>query len=92
MCLGPFEWDLTLTALYHECGWFTAEQYRQFADAYGYDVRRSASWPLLRGIRMLRMVTWLGQSAADDLERERQLRFRLKTLRAGTAPAGWNGY
>jgi len=38
------------------------------------------------------MVTWLGQSAADDLERERQLRFRLKTLRAGTAPAGWNGY
>lgn len=36
------EWDLTLTALYYECGWFSLDQYAGFADAYGFDVRTSA--------------------------------------------------
>lgn len=92
VAVGPPEWDLTLTALYHECGWFSLDQYRQFADAYGYDVRTGSAWPILRGVRMLRMTTWLAQSAGDYPERERQLRHRLASLRDGTAPAGWTGF
>jgi aminoglycoside phosphotransferase len=92
VAIGPPEWDLTLTALYYECGWFSANQYDTFVEAYGYDVRSSAAWPVLRGIRMLRMTTWLAQSAADHREREMQLRHRLNTLRDGTAPAGWTGF
>lgn len=89
---GPPEWDLTLTALYFECGWFSRAQYDEFAEAYGYDVRSASTWPVLRGIRMVRMVTWLAQSAADNPDRQAQLRHRLNTLRDGTAPAGWSGY
>ncbi|WP_230416531.1 phosphotransferase family protein [Micromonospora tarapacensis] len=92
VAIGPPEWDLTLTALYHECGWFSASEYANFVDAYGYDVRTSAAWPVLRGIRMVRMTTWLAQSAENSFERETQLRHRLATLRDGTAPAGWTGF
>jgi len=92
VAIGHPEWDLTLTALYHECGWFTARQYSEFAAVYGYDVRTSRAWPILRGIRMLRMTTWLAQTAADFPERETQLRHRIVSLRDGTAPSGWTGY
>jgi Ser/Thr protein kinase RdoA (MazF antagonist) len=92
VAIGPPEWDLTLTALYLECGWFTPEQYDAFVEAYGFDVRASPAWPALRGARMLRMVTWLAQSAGDYPERAAQLRHRLASLRDGTAPAGWTGY
>jgi Ser/Thr protein kinase RdoA (MazF antagonist) len=92
VAVGPPEWDLTLTALYYECGWFNAGQYAAFADAYGYDVRASAAWPVLRLIRMLRMTTWLAQSAADNPERAGQLRHRIASLRDGTAPQGWTGF
>jgi aminoglycoside phosphotransferase (APT) family kinase protein len=89
---GPPEWDLTLTALYFEYGWFSRAQYDEFAEAYGYDVRSGSAWPVLRGIRMVRMVIWPAQSAADNPDRQAQLRHRLGTLRDGTAPAGWSGY
>ncbi len=90
--IGPPEWDLTLTALYFVCGWFSVKEYAYFVHAYGFDVRRSPSWPVLRLIRMLRMTLWLAQSADNEPQRLRQLRHRLDTLRDGTAPAGWTGY
>ncbi|MFI7650916.1 phosphotransferase enzyme family protein [Micromonospora sp. NPDC049460] len=92
VCIGPPEWDLTLTALYYECGWFSEKEYIAFAQAYGLDVRLSPSWSILRLIRMLRMTLWLAQSADIDPQRQRQLRHRIDTLRDGTAPAGWTGY
>ncbi len=90
--VGQPEWDLTLTAVYHECGWYSGEQYAAFAEAYGYDVRTSPAWPVLRGIRMLRMTTWLAMTASQAPERAAELDRRLATLRDGTAPAGWNGF
>ncbi|GIJ13297.1 phosphotransferase enzyme family protein [Micromonospora andamanensis] len=92
VCIGPPEWDLTLTALYYECGWFPANEYVDFVEAYGFDVRLSPSWPELRLARMLRMTLWLAQSADNDPQRLRQLRHRIDTLRDGTAPSGWTGY
>lgn len=90
--IGQPEWDLTLTATYHECEWYSATDYAAFVDAYGYDLRAAPAWPLLRAIRILRMVTWLGAVAADNPGRTKQLQFRLATLRDGTAPAGWDGF
>ncbi|GAB3066224.1 aminoglycoside phosphotransferase family protein [Micromonospora schwarzwaldensis] len=92
VCIGPPEWDLTLTALYYECGWFPHKEYVDFVQTYGFDVRLSPSWSELRMARMLRMTLWLAQSAGNDLQRQRQLRHRINTLRDGTAPAGWTGY
>ncbi|WP_433532214.1 phosphotransferase family protein [Micromonospora sp. CA-263727] len=92
VCVGPPEWDLTLSALYYECGWFTEHEYATFAETYGYDVRLGSAWPVLRQIRMLRMTLWLAQSAGTDAQRRRQLTHRLSTLRDGSAPAGWTGF
>ncbi|MEU9507760.1 aminoglycoside phosphotransferase family protein [Micromonospora sp. NPDC048170] len=92
ICIGPPEWDLTLTALYYECGWFTDKEYVDFVQTYGFDVRLTPSWSELRLARMLRMTLWLAQSADNDPQRQRQLRHRIDTLRDGTAPAGWTGY
>ncbi|MGQ0773529.1 MAG: phosphotransferase family protein [Pseudonocardiales bacterium] len=90
--VGQPEWDLTLSAVYHECGWHSATDYAAFADTYGYDVRASPAWPVLKAIRMLRMTTWLAAATADDPARAEQVRFRLATLRDGTAPTGWDGF
>lgn len=92
VCVGPPEWDLTLSALYYECGWFTEHEYARFAETYGYDVRQGSAWPVLRQIRMLRMTLWLAQSADNDVQRRRQLTHRLSTLRDGSAPSGWTGF
>ncbi|MFJ8690665.1 phosphotransferase family protein [Micromonospora wenchangensis] len=92
VCVGPPEWDLTLSALYYECGWFTEHEYATFAETYGYDVRLGSAWPVLRQIHMLRMTLWLAQSADTDAQRQRQLTHRLITLRDGSAPAGWTGF
>ncbi|MGC4885708.1 phosphotransferase family protein [Micromonospora sp. DT227] len=92
VCIGPPEWDLTLTALYYECGWFPDKDYADFVQTYGFDVRLSPSWSELRLARMLRMTLWLAQSAGNDVQRQRQMRHRIDTLRDGTAPTGWTGY
>ncbi|MEU5553532.1 aminoglycoside phosphotransferase family protein [Micromonospora sp. NPDC047793] len=92
VCVGPPEWDLTLSALYYECGWFTGQEYARFAETYGYDVRQGSAWPVLRQIRMMRMTLWLAQSADNDVQRRRQLTHRLSTLRDGSAPSGWTGF
>lgn len=81
-----------MTAIYDECGWHCATDYAAFVDAYGYEVRASPAWPVLKAIRMPRMITWLVTSATDEPARVEQLRLRLATLRDGTAPAGWDGF
>ncbi|MGQ0773442.1 MAG: phosphotransferase family protein [Pseudonocardiales bacterium] len=90
--VGQPEWDLTLTAVHHECGWHCATDYAAFIDTYGYDVRTSPAWPMLKAIRMLRMTTWLAAATAGDPTRADQLRFRMATLRDNTAPVGWDGF
>jgi aminoglycoside phosphotransferase (APT) family kinase protein len=92
VALGPPEWDLTLTALYYECGWFSAHQYAGFVKEYGFDVRSGRAWPVLREIRMLRMTTWLAQTAGEFPDRQAQLRHRIAGLRDGSAPQGWTGF
>ena len=65
--VGPREWDLVLTAVYHErFGWHTDAEYRDFVDAYGYDIMLWPGYPTLRDVREFLMVTWLMQNAADD--------------------------
>jgi aminoglycoside phosphotransferase (APT) family kinase protein len=60
--VGTREWDLVLTALYYEnFGWHTAEEYRTFADTYGYDVMAWSGYPVLRDVREFLMVAWLSQ-------------------------------
>jgi len=88
MAIGPPEWDLTLTALYYECAWFSLNQYLDFVDAYGYDVRVSAAWPVLRGIRMLRMTTWLARRPATTLSESCSFVTASRPCAMGPRPSG----
>jgi Phosphotransferase enzyme family len=68
--IGPREWDLVLTALYYEnFGWHTAEEYRTFADTYGYDVMAWPGHPVLRDVREFLMVAWEAVLSRRDPER-----------------------
>ncbi|MFF5219388.1 phosphotransferase family protein [Micromonospora sp. NPDC000442] len=91
VCVGPPEWDLTLSALYYECGWFTEDQYIQFAETYGYDVRLSPGWPVLREIAGAVADDDKGQAVgrAQMQRRPQPSKSRQKRLReAASAPSG----
>ena len=87
---GPPEWDLILPAAYrHSFGWLDEPTYASFTTAYGYDV---AGWPwfeVLRGIRELRMVTWLMLAAPGDPGLEAEYQRRVDDLRADRFPRRW---
>lgn len=87
---GQPEWDLVLTAIEHECGWVTDREYGQFVDAYGYDVMDAPAYATLRGIRLLRMTSWLAQlpGAVERAEVER----RVRDLRGGGSIRGWRAF
>ncbi|MFE7461726.1 phosphotransferase family protein [Nocardiopsis terrae] len=87
---GQPEWDLVLTAIEYECGWVSDAQYSEFVDAYGYDVTSSAAYPVLRGIRLLRMTSWLAQ-LPGAVERREVVR-RVRDLRTGASILGWRAF
>ncbi|GIG85138.1 phosphotransferase enzyme family protein [Plantactinospora endophytica] len=90
---GPREWDLVLTALYHErYGWHTRKEYQQFADAYGYDVLQADCYRTLADLRELLMVAWLAQNASHDPKAMQELNKRLTTLRTGIGHRDWQPF
>lgn len=92
--LGPPEWDLVSTAVRNRTtGAVTSAEYEEFCAAYGYDVTEWAGYPILSGIRELRMVTYAAQHAADKPEWASQAQYRVECLRGrqGLRPWGWKG-
>lgn len=90
VALGQPEWDLVLTAIEHECGWVSDEDYAGFVSGYGYDVRGCSAYRVLRGIRLLRMTSWLAQ-LPGQAERDETAR-RIADLRQGTSILGWRAF
>ncbi|MFJ1457471.1 phosphotransferase family protein [Nocardia sp. N2S4-5] len=87
--LGPPEWDLVHTAIKRSSfGWISANQYREFCDAYGYDVMEWEGFGLLRDIREFRMTTMAVQTATTDPGWREQAGHRLMCIRrlAGERP------
>lgn len=90
-CLGPREWDLALTATYAtSLGWVSAAEYRDFVDAYGFDVTRSRSFPVLRRIRELRMTSWLAQNAQTSAAVAAEVDHRIECLLDDDLPRHWS--
>ncbi|MGI5214359.1 phosphotransferase enzyme family protein [Plantactinospora sp. CA-290183] len=90
---GPREWDLVLTALYYErYGWHSRTEYRDFIDAYGYDVMPADSYRTLADLRELLMVTWLAQNAPHDPRAMAELTKRITTLRTGSGHRNWQPF
>jgi Ser/Thr protein kinase RdoA (MazF antagonist) len=88
--LGPREWDLMQTAMYFDSfGWHTAEEYTDFAEGYGFDVRQWSGYPVLRSVRELLMVLWLAQNAGVEPRAAREVERRVATLRTGASRRDW---
>jgi aminoglycoside phosphotransferase (APT) family kinase protein len=77
---GQPEWDLTQVAVLRGLGWHTDQEYREFCDAYGFDITTWHGYPTLRAVRELRITTFLTQLAGENLMIDRELHHRVADL------------
>jgi aminoglycoside phosphotransferase (APT) family kinase protein len=88
---GQPEWDMAVTATeYATGGWWTAEQYGAFVDAYGYDVREWRGFNTLRATHEIKMTTWIMQNVDHSADIAAEYRARMQTIRSGEVQTGWN--
>lgn len=86
---GQPEWDLGAIATEHRtAGWWTAEQYRAFADAYGFDVTQWRGFRAIEAVHQIRMTTALVPDVQDDEDVAAEYDSRMRTVRDG-APSTW---
>ena len=88
--VGPREWDLLPTAIGVERYGRPEKQYREFADAYGFDVRAWAGYPVLREIRELTMTTWIMQNIGESPAVAAEFALRVASLRERDFGRAWN--
>jgi aminoglycoside phosphotransferase (APT) family kinase protein len=88
--VGPREWDLLPTAIGVERYGRPEAQYREFADAYGFDVRGWEGYPVLREIRELTMTTWIMQNIGESAAVAAEFALRVTSLRERDFGRAWN--
>jgi len=91
-CGGPPEWDLTPVALGQERFGDPEESQRLFAETYGFDLLSWKGYPVLRGIRELKLTTSVLPSFRSNPQTRGELLRRLADLRAGRLPTQWIRY
>jgi aminoglycoside phosphotransferase (APT) family kinase protein len=87
--IGAREWDLVVAAVYERVGWYTAEEYNAFVDAYGWDVRRWCGFETLAATRELRMTAWLCARTKREPQLLPEARRRVASLRNPSLPKQW---
>ena len=89
VAVGQPEWDLGMTATEHRtAGWWSPEQYRQFVDAYGFDVTEWDGFPVVQAVHELKMTTWLMQNVHSSQEVAAEFASRMRTIR-DRQPSTW---
>lgn len=92
-CWGHPEWDLAMTATeYLTAGFWTAAQYGEFVDSYGFDVTTWRGFDVLRRAREVSMTTWLMQNVDESPVLRDEFDKRMHTIRAGRPTAPWRPY
>ncbi|MEU7205475.1 aminoglycoside phosphotransferase family protein [Streptomyces sp. NPDC045470] len=88
--LGLPEWDLTSTAVAADTfGSLSPKSYNGFCRAYGHDVMTWPGYPVLRGVRELRLVTFAVQVASDAPGAAAQAQYRLACIQGRRGPRPW---
>jgi aminoglycoside phosphotransferase len=87
--IGPREWDLVVPAVYQRLGWYTDAEYAAFVDAYGWDVRTWAGFPVFAALREFRMTAWLLSRLEREPRLEDEAARRVASLRDPEAPRSW---
>lgn len=80
---GQPEWDLALMATeYQTAGLWTAAEYGQFVEAYGYDVSSwESGFDVLRATHEIKLTTWLMQNVNESSEVASEYQKRMRTIR-----------
>lgn len=89
VAIGPREWDLIDTAVTVTRFGLAEQRYREFANAYGFDVQAWDGYETFRRLWELRSITWLMQHGAEDAAAE-EIDVRLQSWRENDAGARWN--
>lgn len=88
--IGPPEWDLVSTAVkVFTLGAIPVEEYADFVEIYGYDVRTWEGFETLRDIREFRMTCMAAQVAAENPARHEEVIRRLTSIRGERGPRPW---
>jgi Ser/Thr protein kinase RdoA (MazF antagonist) len=88
--IGPREWDLLPQAVAVDRYGLSESQYREFADAYGFDVRAWDGYPVLREVRELGMTTWIMQNVGESPAAAAEFALRVASLRERDTHRVWN--
>ena len=91
VAIGPREWDLIDTAVTVARFGLPEQCYRDFADAYGFDVRAWDGYETYRRLWELRATTWLMQNRHHSREAARETEVRLRTWRDDDPDTQWSG-
>jgi Ser/Thr protein kinase RdoA (MazF antagonist) len=87
---GPREWDLLPTVIAVDRYSLPEEEYRDFADTYGFDVRTWTGYPVLREVRELTMTTWIMQNVGESRAITDEFALRVACLRERDSNRAWN--
>lgn len=90
---GAREWDLIQTALFFDrLGWHTEAEYRDFVDAYGYDLLQWEGYPALADMREIAMTSWIGRQADTSPNAAAEATKRISAIREGGSRRDWGAY
>ena len=90
---GHPEWDLSMTATeYVTAGWWTDQQYAEFTEAYGYDVRDWDGFPTLQAAHEIKMTTWIMQNVNHSPEIKAEFEARMHAIRTGETSVRWRPF
>jgi aminoglycoside phosphotransferase (APT) family kinase protein len=90
---GQPEWDLSMTATeYVTANWWSAGQYADFAESYGFDVTSWEGFPTLRVTHEIKMTTWIMQNVDQSPDIAAEYRRRIHTIRSGHVDQHWRPF
>jgi Putative homoserine kinase type II (protein kinase fold) len=87
--IGPREWDLLPTAVAVDRFGLPEQEYQEFVETYGFDVREWPGYWTLRELRELGMTTWLMQNINEDPAIAAEFRVRLSSLQESDFERPW---
>lgn len=91
VAIGPREWDLVHTAVAVTRFGRPEQRYRDFADAYGLDIRTWDGYETYRRLWELCATTWLMQHGHRSRKVAEEIEVRLQTWRNDDPEMRWSG-
>ncbi|MET8625074.1 phosphotransferase [Kitasatospora sp. NPDC004669] len=89
-CVGQPQLDLVTVEIHCRRFDYGLSHYQEFADRYGFDVTSWQGYPVLSGLRELRMITTNVRRASAGSPTLAEVRRRIEGLQSGHVQLGWN--